>query len=119
MIVKAVFCALLVAALQTSAATRQPLPHQPAPGLADTAELLPAGDVQLQGWLGERVLSNEKSRLATVDVEPFLVGFRHKPGTHPWIGEHIGKWMHAATLAWAYTGELIKAQEADGFSAEQ
>ena len=22
-----------------------------------------------------------------------------KPGIHPWKGEHVGKWLHAATLA--------------------
>jgi DUF1680 family protein len=119
---------LLLAALPAFGAAPQSAPYQGAAGLADTAEVLSPGDVQLEGWLGQRVLNNERSRLATVDLEPFLAGFRQKPGTHPWIGEHIGKWMHAATLAWAYTrdpglrqkldyaaGELIKAQEKDGY----
>ncbi|MHB0956637.1 MAG: glycoside hydrolase family 127 protein [Pirellulaceae bacterium] len=90
-------------------------------------ELSPA-DVQLRGWLGQRVAANEANRLAQVDLEPLLAGYRQKPGTHPWIGEHIGKWMHAATLAWVYTRHealrkkldyaaeaLIKAQEDDGY----
>jgi len=119
---------LFLTSLQSLWAAPQPVPYQVAGGLRDVAQVLPAGDVQLEGWLGERVLSSEKNRLATVDLEPFLAGFRQKPGTHPWIGEHIGKWMHAATLAWAYTGdawlrnkldyaagELIKAQETDGY----
>jgi prepilin-type N-terminal cleavage/methylation domain-containing protein/prepilin-type processing-associated H-X9-DG protein len=41
----------------------------------------------------------------TADLEPLLAPFRHKPGWHPWAGDHIGKWIHATTLAWAYTGD--------------
>jgi uncharacterized protein len=118
----------LLAALQSPLALSAPVPFKVAPKLADQAQPLAPGDVRLEGWLGERVLLNEQNRLRTVDLEPFLAGFRHKPGTHPWIGEHIGKWMHAATLAWAYTGDaqlrqkldyaaaaLMKAQEKDGY----
>ena len=36
----------------------------------------------------------------------FLIdGFESRPGAHPWQGEHLGKWLHAATLAWLMTGE--------------
>jgi DUF1680 family protein len=107
---------------------REPLPFQTAPGWKDTAEVLSPSDVQVDGWLGARIMANATNRLLTVDTEPFLAGFRHKPGSHPWIGEHAGKWMHAATLAWAYTGdprlrakldevaaELVAAQEPDGY----
>ena len=75
-----------------------------------------------------RIDANEKNRLLPVDTEPLLAGFRHKPGSHPWIGEHVGKWLHAATLAWAYSGdpalrakldrvadELVRCQEPDGY----
>ena len=57
-----------------------------------------------------------------------MAGYRLRPGSHPWIGEHVGKWLHAATLAWAYSGdaqlreeldrvaaELIRCQEQDGY----
>jgi hypothetical protein len=84
--------------------------------------------VRLEGYLGQRVANSEKNRLLQVDVERLLAGFRKHPGEHPWIGEHIGKWMHASTLAWANTGdpelrkkldyaaaELIKTQEPDGY----
>jgi DUF1680 family protein len=105
-----------------------PRPFRVAPTLPDVIELPSPSAVQLDGYLGERVVANEKNRLAKVDLEPLLAGFRQKPGSHPWIGEHIGKWMHAATLAWANTGdrdlraklddaaaELVKAQEPDGY----
>src|SRR5262249_35031629 len=65
--------------------------------------------------------------LLAVDEAALLEGFRHRPGAQAWIGEHVGKWLHAATLAWAYTGdpalktkldrvgaELIETQEPEG-----
>ena len=111
-----------------AAAAREALPFRVAPALANAAELAPASLVRLGGWLGARVDANARNRLLNVDVVPLLAGFQKKPGTHPWIGEHVGKWMHAATLAWANTGEaalrtklddvahaLIAAQESDGY----
>ena len=84
-------------------------------------------DVTLTGFLGERVAANEAHLLA-VDLEPLLAGFRHRPGVHPWIGEHIGKWLHAASLAWQHNGDprlrsrideavgaLLETQEPDGY----
>jgi uncharacterized protein len=107
---------------------RVPHPYKVAAKMPDVAEPLAPGQVQLTGWLGERVTNNEKNRLVKVDLEPLLAGYKKRPGNHPWIGEHIGKWMHAATLAWANTGdaklrakldgaarELIATQEADGY----
>jgi DUF1680 family protein len=94
----------------------------------DALHLLPPASVQIGGLLGERFIRSEKNRLLRVDEEELLDGFRHRPGKHPWIGEHVGKWLHAATLAWANTGdpalrakldrvarELIKTQEPDGY----
>ncbi len=86
------------------------------------------GDSKLRGLLGTRIAASESARLLKVDEDVLLDGFRHRPGKHPWIGEHVGKWLHAATLTWAYTqnpelrakidrvaSELIKTQEADGY----
>lgn len=105
-----------------------PLPLKVADRIADVAEVPTPSAVRIEGWIGGRVSANERARLLAVDLEPLLAGFRKKPGTHPWIGEHIGKWMHAATLAWANSGDaalrakldraaadLIAAQEADGY----
>jgi len=84
--------------------------------------------VVLDGWLGTRVSNSEKNRLAKIDTERLLEGFRKRPGRQSWEGEHVGKWINAATLAWAYTGdpelrakldktvtELCKCQEEDGY----
>jgi DUF1680 family protein len=104
------------------------LPFKVAPKLANAAELSSPSAVMVGGWLGERIRLNAENRLLNVDMEPLLAGFRTKPGSHPWIGEHVGKWLHAATLAWAnnsdralrtkldrVAGELIAAQEPDGY----
>jgi DUF1680 family protein len=78
-------------------------------------------------YLGRRVEGN-RQRLRAVDLDPLLAGFRARPGSHPWIGEHIGKWIHAATLTWRDTRDerlerklagavrdLIATQEPDGY----
>jgi len=111
-----------------SAAVPEPLPFVVQAGLPDAAELLSPSQTHIEGWLGARIDANEKNRLLTVDTEPLLAGYRKRPGSHPWIGEHVGKWLHAATLAWAYTGDpalkakldrvaadLIACQEPDGY----
>ena len=98
------------------------------PRLPDILEPLEPGAVRLDGYLGARVANNARARLLAVDEEPLLAGFRQRPGRQAWIGEHVGKWLHAATLAWAYTGdpalrakldrvaaELLKTQEPDGY----
>ncbi|MBC8032886.1 MAG: glycoside hydrolase family 127 protein [Chitinophagaceae bacterium] len=50
----------------------------------------------IQGWLGQRLDANRLLRLHKVDEPALLAGFINKPGAHPWIGEHIGKFLEAA-----------------------
>jgi uncharacterized protein len=130
--IAAIVCAGLWLAFLPSAslcaAASQPAPFRVPAGLPDAAEALSPAAIHLDGWLGDRIRANATNRLLHVDTEPLLAGFRKRPGSHPWIGEHVGKWMHAATLAWAYTGdpdlrtkldrvaaELIACQEPDGY----
>ncbi len=57
------------------------------------------GQVTMKGLLGGRMDVNREGRLKKhITEEMLLAGFRERPGSHPWIGEHIGKWLHAATL---------------------
>jgi len=106
----------------------EPVPPKAAAVLADADSPLSPSAVHIGGWLGPRIDANESKRLLVVDTEPLLAGYHMRPGSHPWIGEHIGKWMHAATLAWANSGdqrlrdkldrvaaELIQCQEPDGY----
>ena len=63
--------------------------------------------VHLQGWIGARVAGNEAHRLVRIDTDRLLEGYRKRPGRQTWDGEHVGKWLHAATLAWANTGDPV------------
>ena len=110
------------------AASVTPVPYKVDLAIPDSLQALDPSAVRLEGWLGARIDANIAGRLEVVDTVPLLAGFIKKPGSHPWIGEHIGKWIHAATLAWAYTGDtalrdkldaavaqLIATQEPDGY----
>ena len=58
------------------------------------------------GLLGERVDLWRNNRLFYIKESGYLIdGFEERPGMHPWQGEHIGKWIHAATLAYNVTGD--------------
>jgi DUF1680 family protein len=89
----------------------------------------PLRSVQEGGLLAERVELWRKKRLwHMVDSGYLLSGFESRPGSHPWQGEHVGKWLHAATLAYEQTRDerlgkmlqeiverLLAAQESNGY----
>ncbi|MBE7560471.1 glycoside hydrolase family 127 protein [bacterium] len=55
--------------------------------------------LQLSGLLGQRLAANRDQRLLTFPSDEMLLsGFQHRPGSQEWIGEHVGKWLHAADL---------------------
>lgn len=84
--------------------------------------------VRLAGFLQPRIIANARSRLLAMDEGALLAGFERRPGTQAWIGEHVGKWLHAASITWAYTGDpslrakmdrvvnrLLRTQKPDGY----
>jgi len=91
----------------------------------------PVSSSQEKGLLAERVDVWRRGRLwHMLDAEDdyLLSGFEKKPGRHPWQGEHVGKWLHAATLAYEQTHDkkllealqktvnrLIATQEPNGY----
>lgn len=96
--------------------------------VADRQDFQLPSRVHLDGWIGERIEASEKNRLMQLDPSRLLEGFRRRPGRQAWDGEYVGKWLHAATLAWVYSGdpelrkrldyvaaELCKCQLADGY----
>jgi len=105
-----------------------PVPDKVVCAVADRQAFTQPDEIRLNGWLGSRIDANEANRLAKLDVNRLLEGYRKRPGRQSWDGEHVGKWLHAATLAWVNTGdpalrdkldytaaELIKCQQDDGY----
>ena len=116
------------ATLGSLAAAIVPLPDQVACAVADRQAFTQPDQIHLSGWLGSRIDASEANRLVKLDVDRLLEGYRKRPGRQSWDGEHVGKWLHAATLAWVNTGdpalrakldyaaaELTKCQLADGY----
>ncbi|MGE5612211.1 MAG: beta-L-arabinofuranosidase domain-containing protein [Bacillota bacterium] len=69
--------------------------------------------VQLSGWVGSRIQGNEANRMVKIDTDRLLEGYRKRPGRQAWDGEHIGKWLHAATLVWVNSGDSALRQKLD------
>jgi len=110
------------------AAAATPVPDKIPGAIADKQAFQQPDSVHLTGWIGSRIEANEKNRLVLMDPNRLLVSYRKRPGGQEWDGEHVGKWLHAATLAWVNTGdpelrkkldytatELVKCQLADGY----
>jgi hypothetical protein len=96
--------------------------------ISDRFALVGPSSVGINGFLGERCRKNARARLLAKDEDELLSGFRSRPGRQAWVGEHAGKWLHAATLAYAYTKDaelktkldrvaagLIATQQEDGY----
>ena len=118
----------LGATSRTSSAAIVPVPEKVACAVADRQAFTQPDQIDLGGWLGTRIHANEANRLVRIDVARLLEGYRKRPGRQSWDGEHVGKWLHAATLAWVNSGdpalrekmdyvaaELAKCQLADGY----
>ena len=70
----------------------------------------PYGAQQIGGMLGERLRVNLEGRLLHVDEAALLAGFQSRPGKQAWIGEHAGKFLHAAANTYEYSrDERLKA----------
>ena len=66
---------------------------------------------KVEGWLGYRMFINLEKRLKKVDEFALLEGYINRPGKHPWIGEHVGKFLEAACNTYKNTGdEALKIQ---------
>jgi DUF1680 family protein len=104
------------------------LPHTAK--VADRFTPLMPDQVKLQGgMLGTRYDANEKHRMLTIDENDLLDAFERRNVFHQdWQGEHIGKYLHAATQIWYSTKDpalkakidrlaarLMRTQEPDGY----
>ena len=57
------------------------------------------------GWIADRMKINVEKRLLKLDLDMILEPFANRPGPQWWAGEHVGKYLHAATYAWRFTGD--------------
>ena len=106
------------AGLGSLSAAIMPVPDKISCAVADRQAFTQPDQVHLNGWLGSRVMANEANRLVKIDVDRLLEGYRKRPGRQSWDGEHVGKWLHAATLAWVNTGDPALRQKLDYAVAE-
>ncbi len=124
-VVTAVYC---LALLNLNAAEISPIPDKVAVAVVDRQDCQVPDRTHLTGWVGQRIQLSEANRLLKLDAERLLEGYRKRPGRQSWDGEHVGKWLHAASLAWVNTGdpalrkkldyvatELVKCQLEDGY----
>lgn len=63
----------------------------------------PAEQVEFSGLLHERVVINLQKRLLRIDSAILLSGFVKRPGKQSWIGEHMGKFLSAASNSYRYS----------------
>jgi hypothetical protein len=123
-------CLLIVAGavIKATAGLVTTAPDKVPAAVADQQDFQIPDRVQLTGWLGTRIAASVTNRLEKLDTTLLLEGYRHRPSYQEWDGEHVGKWLHAATLAWVYSGdpalrakldetaaELCKCQLSDGY----
>lgn len=73
---------------------------------ADQLSVADPGEVVVRGFVGERVDANASGILLHKDEHALLDPFRNRiVGGHPWIGEHVGKWLSAAARSCMYYGQ--------------
>ena len=100
------------------AATISLLPDKVTPVVPDRQDFQIPDRLHLTGWVGLRIEANEANRLVKLDPARLLEGYRKRPGRQSWDGEHVGKWLHAATLAWVYTADAALREKLDYVAAE-
>ncbi len=85
-------------------------------------------NIKLGGYLEERLKANLVERLLKIDETGILECYYRRPGKQTWVGEYVGKYLHAASRAWKYSKNpelrtqmdriidvLIACQKEDGY----
>lgn len=81
-----------------------------------------------EGYFAKRMKINLEKRLLQINLESILVPYTNRPGLQEWTGEHVGKFLHAASMEYQNSGNielrkrmdfvaktLISTQLADGY----
>ena len=53
---------------------------------------------EFEGYLAGRMRINLEKRLMTIDLNTLLEPYKNRPGKQEWVGEHVGKFLHAGSL---------------------
>ena len=68
-------------------------------------------NVKFIGYLNDRVDANLVQRLLRIDETGILECYYNRPGKQTWVGEYVGKYLHAASRAWRFSkNEQLKEQ---------
>ncbi|MDX2194904.1 MAG: glycoside hydrolase family 127 protein [Cytophagales bacterium] len=94
---------MLMAYAKTLAGLDPFVEYQPILPNAIKSKFEPTRLINLQGLLGHRVNINLEKRLLNIDSAILLSGFKKRPGTQVWIGEHVGKFLFSASLTYRYS----------------
>lgn len=76
-------------------------------------KIVPFGleNIQLEGYLNERLNANLVQRLLNIDETGILECYYNRPGKQTWAGEYVGKYLHAASRVWRLTKNMpLKVQ---------
>jgi len=103
----------VVAALPRQGPYIVPVADVVKPTVSDRQNFQVPDRVRLTGLLGTRIDASTRNRLEKIDIDRLLEGYRKRPGRQSWDGEHIGKWLHAATLAWVNSGDVSLRKKLD------
>lgn len=114
------FSSLLVAVIAVASARAMitPVPETISSAVEDRQDFQIPDSVHLAGWKGIRSAASITNRLEKVDLDRLVDGFRHRPGKQAWDGEHVGKWLHAATLEWVNSGDPVLRTKLDYVAVE-
>ena len=81
--------------------------------IRDAFTPVPFQNQVLQGYIGTRYRQNLEERILKIDENGIMSGYLHRPGNHPWIGEHVGKYLEAACNVWRNTHDTALKKQMD------
>ena len=59
-------------------------------------------NIKFDRYLNDRVKANLVQRLLRIDETGILECYYNRPGKQTWVGEYVGKYLHAASRAWRF-----------------
>ena len=77
-------------------------------------KFVPAYFQEISGFLGYRMNVNLEKRLLQIDSTTILSGFRKRPGSQVWLGEHVGKFLFSASNTFEYSNDARLKKLTDG-----